>query len=66
MNCAQCHGADLKGGVGPDLTALRKPETELFRIVFGGIPDGGMPAFGDTLGKDKTWKVVTFIQSSQR
>ena len=65
-DCAQCHGVDLSGGVGPALNALRKPDTDLFKTVAGGKPAGGMPAFGDTLGKDKAWKVVTFIQSRQR
>jgi cytochrome c oxidase cbb3-type subunit 2 len=61
--CAQCHGADLKGGIGPALADLDQPDAELFKSVYSGIPAGGMPAFGETLGKDRVWKVVTYVKS---
>jgi len=64
--CAQCHGADLKGGVGPALADLDKPDAEVFKAVYGGLPAGGMPAFGDTLGKERVWKVVTYLKYHQR
>jgi cytochrome c oxidase cbb3-type subunit II len=64
--CAQCHGADLKGGVGPALADLDKQDAAVFKSVYGGIPAGGMPAFGDTLGKERVWKVVTYVKSWQR
>jgi cytochrome c oxidase cbb3-type subunit 2 len=64
--CAQCHGADLKGGVGPALANLDKPDAEVFKAVYGGLSAGGMPAFGDTLGKERVWKVVTYLKYRQR
>lgn len=64
--CAQCHGADMKGGVGPDISDLDKPDADLFKTVYGGIPAGGMPAFGEILGKERVWKVVTFVKHHQR
>ncbi len=64
--CAQCHGADLKGEVGPALADLDKPDAEVFKAVYGGLPAGGMPAFGDTLGKERVWKVVTYLKNRQR
>jgi len=64
--CAQCHGPDLKGGVGPSLADLDKPDPQIFKTVYSGIPDGGMPAFGDSLGKDRVWKVTSFLKSRQR
>jgi cytochrome c oxidase cbb3-type subunit II len=61
--CAQCHGKDMKGEVGPALLDLDKPDAEVFGTIYGGKPEGGMPAFGDSLGKERTWKIVTFIKS---
>lgn len=65
-NCAQCHGADLKGGVGPSLIDIDKPDSDIFKVIYGGSQAAGMPAFGDTLGKERVWKVVTFLKLRQR
>jgi cytochrome c oxidase cbb3-type subunit 2 len=64
--CAQCHGKELQGEIGPSLADIDKPDAEVFRITYGGLPAGGMPAFGDALGKDKVWKVVNYVKSHQR
>lgn len=61
QNCAQCHGEELKGGIGPALTSLARPEGDIFSTIFKGR--GGMPAFGDTLGREKVWKIVTYLGS---
>jgi cytochrome c oxidase cbb3-type subunit II len=66
QNCAQCHGKDLKGEVGPPLFDIDKPDADLFKAIYGGSPAAGMPAFGDSLGKDRTWKVVTFLKLHER
>ncbi|HJV67483.1 MAG TPA: cbb3-type cytochrome c oxidase subunit II [Geomonas sp.] len=66
-NCAQCHGADLNGGpVGPALIDLDRPDIKVFTTIFNGNQPNGMPAFGDNLGKDRIWKVVTYIKSVHR
>ncbi len=62
-DCAQCHGAELKGDMGPGLIKTGKSDAELFKITYIGIDENGMPAYGDSLGKDKIWKLITFIQS---
>jgi cytochrome c oxidase cbb3-type subunit II len=62
-NCAQCHGPELKGEVGPSLIDMDKPDAEVFSTIYSGNSAAGMPAFGDTLGKDRIWKTVTFIKS---
>ncbi|WP_156290710.1 cytochrome c550 [Oceanobacillus salinisoli] len=43
-NCAQCHGADLSGGMGPDLTTIgsKYSADEIVDIIQQGI--GSMPA----------------------
>lgn len=64
--CAQCHGKELKGEIGPSLADIDKPDVEVFKITYSGIPAGGMPAFGETLGRERVWKVVTFIKYQKR
>ena len=66
QNCAQCHGSDLLGGIGPALADNPQADDTLFKVIFGGTPGSGMPAFGDTLGKDKVWKVVTYLKNLKR
>jgi mono/diheme cytochrome c family protein len=43
-NCASCHGADLSGGMGPDLTKVgnEHSEDEIQDIIINGY--GDMPA----------------------
>jgi len=62
-NCAQCHGKDLKGDIGVPLAELKKTEGEIFTTIYQGLDRLGMPAFGDTLGKEKVWKVISYISS---
>lgn len=59
-NCAMCHGADLTGGGGPDLTAVgsKLSADEISDIIQNGT-DGGMPAVpavqGEELEALSTW-----------
>ena len=66
QHCAQCHGKDLKGDVGPGLEDLDQPDAKVFGIIYSGSTGTGMPAFGDTLGKERTWKLVTYLKSVYR
>lgn len=64
-NCAGCHGDDLRGDVGPDLTAhLTYGETDIvkFESIAKGRPDG-MPSFETRLGRDRIWKVLAYVDS---
>lgn len=65
-HCAQCHGDKLQGEVGPKLTDMDKSDAQVFTTIFSGSPAAGMPAFGDTLGKERAWKLVTFLKNQQR
>jgi cytochrome c oxidase cbb3-type subunit II len=65
-NCAQCHGKDLQGEVGPKLSDIDKPDSKVFTVIYSGSQAAGMPAFGDTLGKERTWKLVTFLKLRQK
>jgi cytochrome c oxidase cbb3-type subunit 3 len=66
MNCAACHGYDLKGGMGPDLTdtywRYGGSPAGLYKSVFEGRPQG-MPAWGRALSPTLIWKVVAYIES---
>jgi len=54
QNCAVCHGAAGKGGIGPDLTQSTfkygRTPTDVTTSISEGR-SGGMPAFGNQLSK---------------
>ncbi|SDM71060.1 cytochrome c551 [Bacillus sp. OK048] len=59
QKCSSCHGGDLKGGMGPALTAVgaSKSKDEIAAIIKDGT-NGGMPAgliTGDDLDKVADW-----------
>ena len=60
-HCAACHGANLEGGIGPELVGDAYEDAELFELTYNGIPDGGMPGFS-SLGTDRVWKIVNFVK----
>lgn len=64
--CASCHGADAKGGIGPDLTAKKfkygKSAPEVTTTVVEGRP-GGMPSFKNELSKEKIEGLVQYVLS---
>lgn len=66
MNCADCHGYGLKGGMGPDLTdtywRYGGSPALIFKSIYEGRPQG-MPAWGKKLSPDVIWKMVAYIQS---
>jgi cytochrome c oxidase cbb3-type subunit 2 len=66
QHCAQCHGKGYEGDVGPGLQDMDKPDSDVFTTIYSGKVLGGMPAFGDSLGKDRIWKLVTFLKSIHR
>lgn len=63
-NCAACHGTDLEGEIGPQLSGLGYDDAILYELIFNGIPDGGMPGFS-YIGSEKVWQLVNFIQSKE-
>lgn len=66
MNCAACHGYDLKGGMGPDLTdtywRYGGSPADIYKSIFEGRPQG-MPAWGRALPPAEIWKIVSYIES---
>lgn len=66
MNCAACHGYDLKGGMGPSLVdtywRYGGAPADIYKSVFEGRPEG-MPAWGRAITPTQIWKVVAYIQA---
>jgi cytochrome c oxidase cbb3-type subunit 3 len=66
MNCAGCHGYDLTGGMGPDLTdgfwRYGGTPSEIFKSIHDGRPKG-MPAWGGMLADEDIWRITAYIQS---
>jgi cytochrome c oxidase cbb3-type subunit 3 len=67
-NCVGCHGPDLKGGIGPDLTDAEwihgSTMDEITATVTDGVPEKGMLAWGPILGPDKVQKVSAYIHDA--
>jgi cytochrome c oxidase cbb3-type subunit III len=68
-NCISCHGADLKGGIGVNLTDSEwlhggKP-TEIFNTITNGVPLKGMQSWQGQLGPRQIAELVSFILSKQ-
>ena len=64
--CVACHGADAKGGIGPDLTRKEfkygKSEQAIAETIAEGRP-GGMPPFKNDLSHEKIEGLVKYILS---
>lgn len=64
-NCVACHGADLKGGIGPNLLDTTwihggKPE-DIQRTITVGVPEKGMLTWGPILGPEKVAQVAAYV-----
>lgn len=68
MNCAGCHGYQLTGGMGPDLTDTAwlygGKAGEIFHTIADGTPRG-MPAWKDKLTAEQIWQIVAYIESKR-
>lgn len=66
QTCQGCHGANAKGGRGPNLAAGNfqhgNRDIDLFRTIRKGIPGTGMPAFAALPAKD-VWRIITYLRS---
>jgi len=60
--CSNCH---TPGGPGPDLTrhALKfgKTDAALFRNIFDGIPNSGMPGLFES--EERVWQAVAYVRT---
>lgn len=74
-NCTACHGAG-GGGDGPLAQSLPKPPAnltqphtalhtggDLYWWIKNGIPESGMPPFGDVLDEQDIWDTANFLRA---
>ncbi|MGQ0626769.1 MAG: PQQ-dependent sugar dehydrogenase [Phycisphaerales bacterium] len=70
-NCAKCHGGAGEGGGAGTRTMLtpehreQKNDKPYFDAIKEGVPNGGMPGFGDTLSDKQVWGLVVYIRELQ-
>jgi cytochrome c oxidase cbb3-type subunit 3 len=66
-NCIQCHGKDLKGGIGFNLVDSEWVHggnpSEIYVTITNGVPSKGMPAWGSTLGQKRVTEVIAYVLS---
>jgi cytochrome c oxidase cbb3-type subunit 3 len=68
--CLACHGANLQGQVGPNLTDKfwihgQGSRTDIVKVVRAGVPDKGMPNWGQIISKEDVYAVSAFILSKK-
>jgi len=67
-NCVGCHGVDLHGGVGPNLTDTTWIHggsiDNITRVITEGVPEKGMITWGPILGPEKVAQVAAFVHGS--
>lgn len=65
QKCAQCHGAQGTGEIGPNLTDdfwLHGPEPlQVYGTVMNGVLDKGMQSWKDQLGPVRVRQVVSYV-----
>lgn len=65
--CAACHGADLKGGIGQNLSDASwvhgGTPSEIYTTITQGVLDKGMPSWGPLLGAQRISELVAFVIS---
>jgi cytochrome c oxidase cbb3-type subunit 3 len=68
QNCVACHGADLHGGIGPDLTdgtwIHGGTLPDITNTITKGVPEKGMITWGPILGPEKVGQVAAFVFQS--
>ncbi len=66
-NCVACHGEDLHGKIGPNLTDDvwihgGRPQ-DIVNTITNGVPPKGMPTWGPILGPEKVREVASYVIS---
>jgi cytochrome c oxidase cbb3-type subunit 3 len=69
-NCVSCHGADMKGGIGPNLLDTvwihgGTPEA-IVNTITKGVPEKGMLTWGPILGPEKIAEVAAYVVHKNR
>ncbi len=68
QNCVACHGPELKGGVGPDLTDATwihgGTVDAINKTITNGVPEKGMLTWGPILGPQKIAAVTAYVHEA--
>ena len=68
QNCVACHGADMKGKIGPslidDVWIHGGSYSEIRTTITNGVPEKGMLTWGPILGPEKIGQVAAFVYVS--
>ena len=68
--CAPCHGPQLQGSIGPNLTDDfwihgKGTAAEIAQIVRQGVPDKGMPAWEALLKPEEIQQVAVYVAAAK-
>lgn len=68
--CLACHGAEMQGLIGPDLTDKfwihgQGTRVDIVKVIREGIPDKGMPPWGPVMKRDEIYAVTAYILSKR-
>ena len=64
--CAACHGIELQGSIGPNLTDNywihgKATRSEILKVIREGVVEKGMPPWGSVLKKEELYSVTAYI-----
>lgn len=65
-NCTACHKDQGIGDIGPNLTDAfwihgQGLSADLYKVVFNGVEDMGMPVWKEMLSKEEIYQVVAYV-----
>lgn len=68
--CASCHGPELGGLIGPNLTDNywlhgKGARLDLVKVIREGVPEKGMPPWGPVMKKEEMYAVTAYILSKK-
>lgn len=68
--CASCHGQELQGLIGPNLTDKfwihgQGTRLDIVKVIRDGVADKGMPPWGPVMKKDEIYAVTAYILSKK-
>lgn len=68
--CSVCHGAELQGQIGPNLTDKywlhgKGTRADLIKVIRQGVLEKGMPNWDQLLSKDELYAVTAYIYSKK-
>lgn len=67
-NCSACHGADMHGGIGPNLTDTTWVHGgtigDITGVITNGVAAKGMPTWGPVLGPERVAKVAAYVHAA--